>query len=1006
MDLYNVQTGKKELINDPNALNNAILSGTHAFKKGTMVNIYPPNSDDRKELKQVPAENLSEAIKMGYRVQTQLRKNVDDYVEENSGLKGAAKVALGQFADEALMGVPETALDILQDPEEVAKREALKKEWEMTNTLAGLGGFGASLLYGGPLFKGAAAAGAKVTEKVAAALGARTAEGLSTRGLKGLAANIVSKAAGTGVEGAILSAPRAVTEAALGEPGDAAETIVEGVGAGALLGGGAVLGGALLKPLGKLAKAAYEKAGPIGEDSLKRLRKVFIGVPDEDIIHYTDMVKNDRHLNVPLKEDIKDLIDNAVLSRRSEVDAAAKIYQSSSDELRDAYRLAKQELSIAKPDIKLTEEIASALESEKSKLKELSDSAIDILDSAPGASLKRENIIKYLKDAEDTLKVGGEGKDIIIGESNKEAARAINQRIKELSSLPELVPLGTVKKVIKSIDRDIDWGYAAGEFNKSKDAALKSFRRSLSNDLRGFSSDYASTMDEISSRSDILSEMSGVFGTPEKALSNFAKIASGKDQLKKSVLDKFSAQTGIDWSAKLSELSDKKRLLDESRIKDIPEKLVPEFFAKAKDAEQKLYDIQQKYAPLSRLSPVRTQSLIQRQGFKNASVEDRRAIESLSEMTGTDFNQMIKDRNTYDSFSKERTNGSRRTNLFGSIGAAAGAAIGGPSGAAAGAGIGAAAGASMDVYAGKLVKSIIEKYPESSGILFAEQAIKRSAERLDKIPEILSRMSANKTIPSAGTSALYGTIRMTEGVLGKYREDLMKHENDGAQLKPPSFEDRVKALDELNKNTEWLISNPDNMAAKIAEITDPIRQQDAPKIADATATQYLKTMNYISANMPKPPKPKSIFKRDVSWKPNDYDLSNFEKKMDVIRNPYVVLKELEANTLTRAHMHALKEVYPGLHQKIIKRVFNSLANGETKLDYNKRLKLSLIMDTPLDDTLKSIPYYQQTWAQENQQMAASEADMSAPGEAGYKASVDLASMEYSDLDSRKLRRQQ
>jgi hypothetical protein len=147
----------------------------------------------------------------------------------------------------------------------------------------------------------------------------------------------------------------------------------------------------------------------------------------------------------------------------------------------------------------------------------------------------------------------------------------------------------------------------------------------------------------------------------------------------------------------------------------------------------------------------------------------------------------------------------------------------------------------------------------------------------------------------------------------------------------------------------------------------------------------------------------SIFKRDIKWKPSDYDLSNFERKMDVLMNPFVVLKELENNTLTRSHMHALKEVYPSLHQKMMTRVMDTLVNKKLPLDYNKRIKLSLLMDAPLDDTLKSLPYYQSTWAKENQMTQAAEANMAMPGEAGYKASVNLANMEFSEIDAQKLR---
>lgn len=202
-------------------------------------------------------DDVEQAAAEGYEIKGEFGEAVDKYVEENAGLSGTAKVFLGQMADEAALGIPELVYDKTQSPLDVAKKEALKKAHAGANLAGGVTGFAGSMIYGGPLFKGAAKAGEKVTEGVAKVLGAKAAEKVGETTLKKIAKDIVAKGAGTGVEGAILSTPYAMTEAALGDPDDAAETLMYGIGVGSLFGGaGAMVGG--LKKLASESKIATE----------------------------------------------------------------------------------------------------------------------------------------------------------------------------------------------------------------------------------------------------------------------------------------------------------------------------------------------------------------------------------------------------------------------------------------------------------------------------------------------------------------------------------------------------------------------------------------------------------------------------------------------------------------------------------------------------------------------------------------------------------------------------
>jgi hypothetical protein len=190
---------------------------------------------------EVPVENIEKALAQGYKLDTPENQAVREYVDANKGMTGGARVALDSFANQALFGIPEIVFNKTGSSLEVAKHEALAKEHGFASAIGGLSGFGASLFIGGPLFKGAAKVGTLAEQAVTRGLAGRlAAEGAGEVASRGMARALVEKAAASavkmGVEGAVIASPTAITEAALGDPEQAAETLLLGAGAGAALG--------------------------------------------------------------------------------------------------------------------------------------------------------------------------------------------------------------------------------------------------------------------------------------------------------------------------------------------------------------------------------------------------------------------------------------------------------------------------------------------------------------------------------------------------------------------------------------------------------------------------------------------------------------------------------------------------------------------------------------------------------------------------------------------------
>lgn len=190
---------------------------------------------------------VNNAIATGnYRLETPQEAKTSEYLAENDGITGQLKAAGANLLDAATLGVSDVLINKYK-PELAENLEALKEENPIS---AGIGtgvGLGASLLTGGPIFKGASVVGKEVGKAVSKSI------------TEGLAQKIVKPITTLAAEGAVVSAPKAVTELLTGDPNYGSETLIAGVLSGGALGG--ILGA------GGLAMKAAKPAG----DILKKL---------------------------------------------------------------------------------------------------------------------------------------------------------------------------------------------------------------------------------------------------------------------------------------------------------------------------------------------------------------------------------------------------------------------------------------------------------------------------------------------------------------------------------------------------------------------------------------------------------------------------------------------------------------------------------------------------------------------------------------------------------------
>lgn len=940
-DLFNVSTRQKEKL-DPSQLNQAVLAGTHSYKAGERINVFDPKKPD--DVFSVPSENVQKALSEGYEIESPEKGAVREYVNENKGIGGKLKTAALQFADEAGMGIPEIIFNKTGDPLEVTKFEALKKEHDIANALGGIAGFGASFLYGGPLFRGAAKTGQAAERALAQRLLAESGEQVAKKGIKSAAKNIAgkttSKAAGVGVEGAIGTAPIAITEAMLGDYDQAAETLLFGAGIGGLFGGSAAATAPLGGQLKRLGKYTAEKTGikdNIYKNFARKAAKTFTGVDEADIAEY---IKNPTRINnAPDIETIKFDIDDDVADYRIAFEDATDELKRAKQALDDAAKEKQRELLQDQVPENIYATIETQLEDAKAGLGALSEQVEDLLGQSDVVLSKRE-LLKSFDSSINALKVTP-GKTTISDEATTAVKKLEAQKLRIDQGYGDYLNGSMLRTVMQEVREDINWFRLAGDFNSKLNRARQRFTERISDGLKDSIPGYSDLMNEMSARSRSLEKMSKYFGKKERGLSSINALAPNKSATPRSAsileaVSEFAQTNNFDARDLAGEFFENKKLYRDFKNKKIGlEQFVPEHYQKFVEAEKAKRQAEDIFKPIKKLTPQRTQSIIRNQGFKNANIENRVALEELNKLTGKDYMQLIKDRNILNAFNKESTQGSRKT-LLGtvlggmSLGGIAGATVGGPVGAMAGA----AAGAAADVYGARALKSFIDNQTDVAGILFAEQSMKSAAKKADRIPKVIKSLdkTVKKKMPKPVMTA---TIRF-------FGKDYEKADKDT----------KTRKLAKLREDLGRFRADPGLFESRIIEVTSPISENGANETASRLNMKLQQTVDFLFNEIPKPLKPANPFEKPRPFKPTDTELANFEQILETVLDPFAAIDALEAGSLSKNHVKVLKNIYPRMYNTIRERVYNSVMEGSIDLEYSDRLKLGMLLDTPLDVSLR------------------------------------------------------
>lgn len=943
-ELYNKQTGKRDEITDPQRLTEAILTGSHDYKRGSRVFVTSPDGD----FGDIPAESVRDAIQKGYRVETYTERVGRQFAEDNKGIGGAIKVGVGQFLDEGLtMGLGEMIYDKTANPFDVAKKNALKKEHQLINDIAGVGGFGASLVTGpaAALFKGSSKLGQKTTALIGEKIGVQSGQLAGKAALKNAAKDLVAKTAGAGVEGTVASLPQAITEAALGDPDQAAETLLYGVGLGSLFGAGGSLAGSFKRHTmdnflkGPGTQAFRDKV----KEKVHKLSEVF-GVDSDAATYYSENMKRLKNADVDGTVDdvlgIKSKVDDAWDSVKNELDDAGYLAKELDDKMRKQTEAMREELKATTVDRQLIDDIADATQRFDDGITELDRMADNFLERT-GIMMPRSAV-----QAKFTKRINALNKSSSKAERN--AAKNLEEIRGFIGELDAELQTTQIRQLIKDIRKDA--------FQHAKDGnsvavkQLKELQYDLNRAMKdklddALKADYQDIMDQMRVRIDASEKAAKYFGTPEKADKTLRNLFKPEKQLEREALEGIEAITGENFLERLRVYEDKKNLLNRMSLygeqERVKQELFPNLYEQIQANKARLEVAKKNWDAVRGLSDRNSEQLIKRLGRKTKMMlddavmdKDKKALKALEAVSGQDFSTMIIDRGVLDALDKPFIRGSRMV--------AAGAALGGAVAGMPGLGFGAGAGLLADTYAGLTVKHILDLEPfAKQGLLFAEKAMKRAGERLDEI-----KLPSLKPAPKrpAAVSAI-------NRLLGEPSE---KEEKELEKIEPTDFvpaNEDAKELQRLEKELGKLAVNFGGLSQTLAENSRLFKDQGAPAIGDSFTMKQARAIEYIRSIMPRPLVPNSPFMAGKKWRPDPVQMLKFNRKLEVVLDPFRAVDELESGTLTADHVEALEEVYPNIYNQIKSHMIKKVVEQPQQTTFQNRVQLSILFKEQLDPLL-------------------------------------------------------
>jgi uncharacterized protein (DUF697 family) len=893
----------------------------------------------------VPADYIKDAVAQGYSPATPEQvKDFELQEKYGQGLGNEAKAFGAGVLRGPTLGLSDKALTAtgLSTPEALREREERNPAASMAGEATGI--VGASLLTGGA---DAEAAGAGALKKAAGILpsnlvssAGKAVERVAAKALpeagESLASRILAKggakAAGSAIEGAFYSGGHEISEQALGDPNQTAQSVIAHIGLGGLFGG--ALGG-----LTGVAEEGVPFAVKKAKDAIGNLYKKaegeignFYGKAGEEGVNgtigdtATVMLQNKQTLSnmEAAAPGITETVGNATPEM-------AKWFVDHAEEIQPMLQgLPKMAAGIARVDpatadyfLANWDKVGTDTLAQTRMAKDIQEGLQKVVDSVDQVSrhlnrdLAPEEARQLLANA-DPVKVSA---------AYDRAYDSVTQAVDRMKAEPELYSKGYTRKlelIGEGLLRDSEIsGDPVATFER-----LKTLRQQLDetipygkNDM-GLGLSERQAVDELKAlRKEVKATLTSpeIFGeagarraAQDEALSNLLQLTQRKGLFRSKFLREVAGRGGTKFEVDPTKVETWLRQMGKAKgeaISGIYGKYISAAKSLVDEADQSA-----KHILSTDVDHKAVVDLINKQGDLIRDARERAAV------TGRYLAQIASPSLGFDlvAGSGEQMGGqvaNAALKHLPSIGAGVGGAIGGLPGAVAG------------NVLGKTAKVVLE-----------------AGEKLKQVPQTVKALAwlertgqqVSKKIDSAVSTLVRGGVKASYIGRGEVAAGLANHA-------AKSYEESVKDFEKKTEKVGQLSNSMDALHGAISESTDPLAEH-APNVATALSMAQTAAVNYLAGQIPRHQKAGLM---DAAWKPTRAEIGKYNDIHHAVHNPLSILKGASAGTLTPHAVKAVATVYPDLFGKMQASLMNAIA-GQKSVPHKSRLGIGLILNTPID----------------------------------------------------------
>jgi hypothetical protein len=166
---------------------------------------------------------------------------------------------------------------------------------------------------------------------------------------------------------------------------------------------------------------------------------------------------------------------------------------------------------------------------------------------------------------------------------------------------------------------------------------------------------------------------------------------------------------------------------------------------------------------------------------------------------------------------------------------------------------------------------------------------------------------------------------------------------------------RFDAFEKRSKELTEFVNNPQMAADRVTKNTEAISDA-APNVAAIAQLKAINAAAFLHRKMPK--SKSSVALVAQKFKPSEVDLVRWERYVEAVLDPTVLLRDLAKGVLTRETKEAVETVYPRMYERIVIAIAEQIPVLREKIPYKEQNNLATLFGIPVSATME--PRFYQT----------------------------------------------